>query len=156
MAVVTLAEVQQWLEKTKLEITVLSGPFEETARSMTFGEVAQQYPTTTWLDDVTTPVLIRKIVSMRMAGWIYKSTYSEDTGQSPYGDWLLEQAANLVAGIVSGMIKLTDVVIGATTSDPATFIPNNTTGMTQQYDALGHSVGLLDGEDIKFRMGSVF
>lgn len=156
MAVVTLQEVQQWLEKTKLELDVLSGSFEETARSMTFGEVAQQYTVTTWLDEVTTPTLIRKIVSMRIAGWTYKAAYSEDTGQSPYGDWLLEQAANLVLSIVAGKIVLTDVIIGSTTSAPATFLPTNDTGRTQQYDALGHSVGLLDGEDIKFRMGSVF
>lgn len=156
MAVVTLGEVQQWLERTKANLEVMDTQLEETARLMTFAELSQLYDTTVWTDQNSTPSLVSKIISARVAAWYFLRVYSEEDSSPEYGNYLLSLADNLSKAIASGTMDLVDVPGLPSSSDPATFYPDENTGRVQQYDDAGSPIGGMHSSAAKFTMGARF
>lgn len=155
---VSVAEVQQWLETTKLTTIAVDAQLEATAAERVLSAVARIYDVTTWVSETTTPSLIRKIIAMLVAAWSYDRQYSEDTVEgSAYGERLEERAMMLLQGILDGTLDLLDIVDEPTptTSGPV-FHPDDSTGRTQQYDAAGHAIGGEFDADTKFQMGMRF
>lgn len=110
MAVITDAEVQAWLEATKLTIAGFDTEFELTARLKVFGAVAEVYDTSTWVDHADTPELVSKVIAAYVAAWTYRRQYSEDADEAAsYADWLEALADELLANIVSGTVDLAEV-----------------------------------------------
>jgi hypothetical protein len=52
--------------------------------------------------------MIKSIISMFVAGYLYNRQYSEDSNVSTYGSWLLRYASNLLNMVQSGEIDLAD------------------------------------------------
>ena len=156
--VVTVAEVQQWLEATKLHIGTVDDELHATAREIVFSRASRVYTVTTWVDVATTPSLIRKLVAMLIASYTYRRQYSEAIGteDNNYADWLDRQVELILSGIVDSTIDLTDVATEASSASGPAYLPNASTGYTQVYDASGNPVGDQYSEDIKFRMGTRF
>lgn len=125
MAVVTLAQVQQWLESTKLTLSSYDTELELTAERRVFAEAAQSYDVSGWVGTSTTPVLIQEIIAMFTAAWTYQRQYSEDseTG-SWYVTWLEGKAQSLLDSVSKGLIDLLDTT-QIPSSDSPVFWPTD-------------------------------
>ena len=155
--VINAQDIQTWLDGTKLTVATVEIGLEEVAKTEIFSAVALQYVTTGWIDESTTPLLIRQLIGMQVAAWLYRRAYSETELASPnYADILEQHIASIIAGIIMGTIDLIDVpgVVGV--AGGPTYWPDETTGSSQQFDARGVIVGDQYAEDIKFRMGMKF
>lgn len=107
---VTVAEVQQWLETSKLD---LSGSFdldlEASAAELVLSRLRAGYATDTWVDESTTPTLVRMIIAMFVAGWTYDRSFSEQgTETTSYGKQLESAAMDLLGGLVAGSSILSE------------------------------------------------
>lgn len=122
---VSLAEIQQWLETTKLTLAAIDANLEATAKEIVFSAIGTVYDTTTWVDAASTPPLVRKIISMMIAGWTYERQYSEDIAdeQRSWGARLVDMANSLLTGLADRSIDITGVV--TTSSQEPVFWPND-------------------------------
>jgi hypothetical protein len=155
---VTTGEINAWLDSSKLEVSSVDPELEAAVTPLVFSQLARVYDTTGWLNVASTPELVRKLIGMQMAAVLYRRAYSEQTTETPsWPEYLEELMANTVIGIIAGTIDLVDVPGLEGEATGPTFVPNATTGSSQQYDAAGSSVGLSAySEDIKFTMGRQF
>lgn len=125
MSIVTEAQVQQWLEATKLTIDDVDDELESTAKGIVLSSLSSQYDVTTWIDVSTTPKLVQQVISMFIAAWEYNRAYSEDaTNSSSYSAWLEKKAYTLLAGINSGANDLPEVPGFSSTNAPS-FYPGD-------------------------------
>lgn len=148
MSYLIVADVQQWLEQTKLLLTEFDPALELTARNVVLGALSSRYDITTWLDAATTPSQARQIMSMLVAGWTYQRQYSQDLAidGTNWGVRLEKMAMNLLAAIMDEKVDLmgdTAITAEASSTGP-TFYPTD----AQEIDD--------SGEGRKFTMGSVF
>lgn len=156
-AVVTLGEVQGWLEVTKLTIAAFDAELENTAQVMAFGMLSDIYDTGAWTSPDNTPVLVSKAIAMLVAAWTYNRQYSEeDPSGNAYALWLEQKAYALLEGIKQGDIDLPEVPGIAASAGTVSFYPDDSTGAMQQYDDSGHPVGPVGGAARKFSMGTVW
>jgi hypothetical protein len=96
-------DAQAWLEKSKLTLSSLESGLEGQIATQVLGRIAQAYDTSAWVDSSTTPPMVRSIIAMYYAAWLYSKTYSEDeTGSNWYADQLRTMADALVLGIIDG------------------------------------------------------
>lgn len=111
MSNIDIPEAQAWCEGTKLNLgTALDGELEASISTQVIGRIAQVYDTSSWTDASTTPKLVRSVIAMLYASWIYSRQYSETVGPgvTTYGDLLRQNAEALIQGILSGAITLSD------------------------------------------------
>jgi len=109
---ITVEEANAWADHSKLNFGELDSDLEASQATQVLTKVSQVYDVSSWITPGTTPALIRKIISMLYVGWYYQRTYSEDANVNSYGLLLINQAENLIAGIISGAITLPDVPPG--------------------------------------------
>jgi hypothetical protein len=153
---VTAAQVQQWLESTKLGIDGVDTELESSAAEYIKAQLASLTDTTVWVDAASTPVLVVKLMSMLIAAWIYERTYSEqDSTQPTWGARLEHMVATVITGLTSGVIALIDSPIAEQTWQPE-YWPNDDTAVYQAFDIWGKEVVPMGSEDIKFTMGQKF
>lgn len=125
MAVVTLAQVQQWLEATKLTIGAFDTELELTAERIAFSALASQYDASVWTSTGNTPVLVQEVIAMLVAAWTYQRQYSEDGDAANwYSVWLEGKAMALLSSIVGGNAVLTDST-QLNKGDTPTFFPDD-------------------------------
>lgn len=147
MPIVTEPELQAWLEETKLDVPSVDEQLDATARDEVFGALSNVYDVTGWVDTATTPSLVRRIMAMLIAAYLYRRQYSEDSDENPgYAVWLEGKAMALLAGVMDGSIDLTDVDVDPSTTALPTFWPND----------LANIVGTEEYSPAVFRMGQVF
>lgn len=126
MAVISLAEAQQWLEATKLTIATLDSELELTAERQVFGQLATQYAVSGWVDNATTPALVREVVAMYYAAWYYRRQYSEDSEtEAWYSNWLEGEADELLQSIASGTTILPEVPVPLNDASIPSFYPDD-------------------------------
>lgn len=111
MSYVTAAECNAWADKNKLDLTTVDSDLEASVVAEIFARVSPAYDVSGWVDNTTTPSLIRKLIAMQYTGWYYLRTYSEDEAPNNYGLLLLGQVSNLLDGIVTGGIVLPEVTV---------------------------------------------
>jgi len=156
MTHVSQPEIQQWLERTKLTIESPSEytDLETTAVTAVFSALKDQYAVDTWVSEVTTPDLVRKILSMLVASWIYRRSYTDQARQvgiKAYDDWLESLAYDLLGGLVSGSNSLEEGEELRLDSSYPGFWP------TDEATALGVSSPEAEGAAFRaFDMGKVF
>lgn len=154
MAVIALADVQQWLEPTKLTLTELDSKLEASARAIAFSIVGEKYSTITWVDVATAPASIRACISLLVAGWIYQRQYSQNNETTKYGLNLERKAMRWLEDLAAGTLSLTGIPDELTSAQQVAFYPNDSSSAGESYDASGNKVGLAGGEDIQFRMST--
>jgi hypothetical protein len=142
MAVVTLPQVQQWLEATKLTINAFDVELELSAERTVFGALASQYVVTGWTSTGNTPSLVQEIIAMFTAAWTYRRQYSEDSdADSWYATWLEGKAQELLNGLVGGTLTLLDNAVGQPndSSIPTYWPDDNSTAAAEiwQQDPIG-------------------
>lgn len=151
MAHIATTDVQAWFELTKMTVSSVDAAREDQISSQVLSQIGNLYPdqVLTWIDTTTTPKLVKSIISMMYAGWMYDTQYSENPDDNTYADRLRAQAQNLIEGIMSGAIALLDV---PTLPDEtgALFFPNDVSSANcPTWDNPS------DGPEA-FRMGKVF
>jgi hypothetical protein len=144
VSVVSLAQVQSWLEPTKLTLTALPVDLTANARNLVFTSLQGVYVTTDW--DTDCPETIQTIISMYVAGWTYLSAYSQETlTTNPWGDRLLSMAGAFLQSLVDGTVTLSDgVLITLQIQSGPEYYPTDNTAVTDT------------GQAVKFTMGMVF
>jgi hypothetical protein len=147
---ITVDEANAYADKNKLIVTAVDVDLETSQAVQLFAKLGQVYDVSTWVDDTTTPSLVRKVLAMYYTGWFYLRTYSEDEDVSTYGQMLIRQADDLLAGIVAGTLVLSDVSVPAINPDQPSFYPDDASSALTP-TASDRSLG-----DAKFSMGTIW
>jgi hypothetical protein len=109
MAYVTEAQVQQWLQATKYNITSLDDELVAHARDVAFSLVSRRYDTSTWVDDATTAEMVLNLMTMLVASYTLRRVIGEDDGGHDYPDWLESRATTLLEQLSTGTISIPGV-----------------------------------------------
>lgn len=146
MPYLTAAEVQPWLESTKLRIDSNDGlPEEPIQAAIVLGRLSQRFDVTTWTDDTNTPYLVRVIIGMRVAAMKYNAAYSEtseDEG-NPYADKLMQMSEDLLIGIYDGSVILPDPGVIIAGTGTILFFPTDATGLLDEAEGKKFTVSKL-------------
>ncbi len=104
---ITIKNAQAWLEGTKLTIASLDQDLLELIEAEVVGQLASITDISVWINETSTPVLVRTIISKMYAAWVYDRQYSEDIDQtSNYAEKLKINAQLLLTGLLAGTIEL--------------------------------------------------
>lgn len=113
-----VADAQSFLEGTKCNLTSLETVLENEQSVYVLGRLAETYSdpgfgVSTWVDEDSTPELVKMAIAMLYAGWFYDRQYSEVVSEDPsnksYGWMLRSQAETLIAGIAAGSVLLAEI-----------------------------------------------
>lgn len=133
MAYLTVAEVQTWIEESKLTIEAVDSGLESVANSKVMTRLSAVYDTSSWLDEASTPLLVRQVMAMFVAAWYYRRQYSEDTDATPsYADWLEGLANSLLDDLANLVVTIPGVAVIAGVDSGPDFYPRDT-----NYDEYG-------------------
>jgi hypothetical protein len=110
MAHITVAEAQAWVEGTKLTLATLDSALEDHIATEVIVRLSSTTDTSLWLTELTTPKIVRTIISKFYVAWLYDRQYSEDIEQgNNYADRLKANAEMLMLGLLDGTIELPGV-----------------------------------------------
>lgn len=151
MSYITVADAQAYAERSKLDLgSALDGDLEVQIAAQVLAQVAQRYTTTTWLDESTTPLVVRSIIAMLYTAQVYMREYSEDEGVPPYARFLVAQADKLLDSITQGTTVLVEVPTDTEDTSLPLFYP------TDESTATAPTWNDLSLGPEKFTMGNVF
>jgi hypothetical protein len=152
MARIEPEDVQAWVEESKLAVSELDLAMLSQIEAQRIGQLTGAFGsevTDVWVDVDTTPTLIRSLIAMYYASWLYNKFYSEDQDAlNNYALWLFGQANDLMTALISGAIVIPDVILPSTGSP--SFYPNDASSAlepTSDDTSLG---------DASFSVGKVF
>jgi hypothetical protein len=149
-ALITVDEVQTWLESTKLRLATDDALAEESpASTIVLAKLASVFDVSGWTTAVATPKLVRKIISMLVAAWRYNALYSETDAEhgNPYADKLEKLAWSLLDGIILGQLVITEILDeGPAIEGIIDFYPTDASTAVDDEDNAG----------IAFSMGRIF
>lgn len=96
----------------------------------TYGDPSFGVPT--WVDQNTTPELVKQVIAMTYAGWFYDRQYSEvlATQGNSYGLILRQNADTILQGIISSSIQLVEILPNLPTTAPV-FYPTDASSTTE-------------------------
>lgn len=153
MALITVAQVNAWLDPTKASISSLSDDITNNVEKITLGKLATRFDTSGWTTALATPDLVQTIIAMHYASVVYSRAYSEDVlgdADATYGRILKEDAEKLCEGILNGYVELTDLS-GYTNPDAPEFWPTNSSTTLAETDPTN-----ANASPRAFTMGQVF
>ena len=111
MALITLADVQQWLEGSTFTITgelADTVPEYATVEAKVLGRLTQKYDTSGWTDQDSVPLIVRSCIAMMTAGLHYEKRYAETSeGTNMYAEKLKKEAEDCIELILRGELSLT-------------------------------------------------
>lgn len=107
---ITTDDVQAWFTDDRLLLDQTDDLPEEpnVSREVT-AKCSTRYDVSTWISSATTPLLIRSVISARVAAIRYRKHYADQLEELTYSDWLDEWYMMTLDGIINGTIPLTDV-----------------------------------------------
>ena len=107
-ALIATTDVNAWLDIKKATIASLEGALLDQVTAQVLGSLSIRYSVEGWAGPTTTPLIVKRILSMFYAGNYYLKIYSTDSEPSDYGEMLLRDAQTLLDSVVNGSI----VIIG--------------------------------------------
>jgi hypothetical protein len=150
VSIITLAEAQGWMEKSKMTVSNLDDALLSQVSAQVLARIQQTVDTTGWTTDTNTPKLVRSIIAMYYVSWYYSRVYSEEDGTNEYALRLLAMAEELLTGITSGIITLPEIPVLTVTTDSPLFYPTDASSAqdpTSDDPSLGPA---------KFTLGQIF
>lgn len=153
MARIALTEAQAWVEATKFTIIAINtSPNSDLLAQIEeeiVARVASTFDTSTWVDQNTTPRLVRTAIAKKFVAWMYRRQYSESLSDADasYAALLEANSETIVSGLVDGSIELPGIT--STTDEPGFYPTDQSSLMEPTFDdpSLGPA---------KFSMGMVF
>jgi hypothetical protein len=123
---VTEEDVQAWLEPTKMTVNTIDIELEQQIAAEIMGVLASVHPeqVPSWTTAINTPIIVKKIIAMQLAGWMYLRQYSETDDGNPYAYRLINKAEDLLQGIISGAVDIVEVP-GVPTAGQPVFFPTD-------------------------------
>lgn len=155
---ITTSDVQSWLETTKLSVSTIEPNLEAQVSAEVLGKLGQTFSANVplWVDSTTTPQIVRQVIAMYYASWIYDRAFSEvETNEAvtSYGAVLRTWATSLLNSIITGSVEILDSPANAATGP--IFYPTDTSSTWEAWrintDCNDNSLG-----PAKFGMGKVF
>lgn len=149
------ANCKAWADGNKLTISdPLDTELELDESAYVLAAVGQAYDVSAWVDDSTTPQLVKKIIAMRYVGWLYDRVYSEDSDPSNYGSLLRQEADKLITAIVGGTLVIPGLPDGTNSGlNTVSFYPTDSSSALDPTDSSLNDTSL---GPAKFSMGKVF
>lgn len=113
MARITVAEAQAWAEDSKLTITSLDLPLLTQAETLVLAKLGRAYDPITvqslWVNDATTPQIVRILIALKYVSLYYDRQYSEDEGRNPWARRLDNIADDFLEQVLRGDIDIPEV-----------------------------------------------
>lgn len=106
MSHISTADANAWLEPTKLTLDSLDESLEAQVSTDILSRLSSTFDTTYWVDETTTPQLIRTIIAMYYVAWVYDKTYSDNEENNSYAVLLRQYADLNIQGLLSGSLEL--------------------------------------------------
>jgi|SRR5215831_875067 len=135
MAHIVVADAQTWLEGTKAHLTALDLNLETQVSADILARCADTYPdqVPSWVDNNTTPELVKIVIAMTYAGWYYDRQFSEViAGESrTWGSVLREYAETILVGIITGSVVMPETAATGGPMIATTFYPNDASSTTE-------------------------
>jgi hypothetical protein len=149
MTLITVDDVQGWVERTKLNITALDLKFLPQIEAEVLARLGTVYNTVPWTTPDNTPMIVRVCIAKTYAAWIYDRAYSENQGvANDYAAMLRGNAEMLIQGLIDGTLEIPG--IDPISSPDPSFYPNDASSAldpTSTDSSLGPA---------RFSMGKVF
>lgn len=119
-------DAQAWAERSKLSLSNLESDLVGQIATQVLSRIAQAFVTTGWVDETTTPAIIRSIIAMKYVSWFYNKVYSEEQADTnDYAMRLDRIAEDLIDGIIAGIVAVDDPTQSPVNTGP-TFYPTDT------------------------------
>jgi hypothetical protein len=111
MSNIIVEEAQVWCERTKLDLgSSLDGGLEGQVASTVLARLGSTYNTSTWTTTLTTPPVVKTIIAMFYAAWMYNKRYSDDNDDTnAYADKLMEMAEAMLVNLLDGTTEIPGV-----------------------------------------------
>jgi hypothetical protein len=147
MAHISVAEVQSWFTTNRLQLAVTDDlPEEPNIAQEVLSVLASAYDVSGWTEVSTTPALVRKVISARVAAVRYRKSYADQIDEVSYADWLDEWAMNLLEQILSGSAALLDLPVEeqetAQEGRSTVFWPTDQTAIAEPDDDAMFKIGM--------------
>lgn len=129
MARITVTEAQAWGESSKLKITSLEPSLLAHVEAITLAEIGRAYDPlliqALWVNEATTPQIVRTLIAMRYVSLYYDRQYSEDEGRNPWGRRLDNMAKDLSEAIQTGSVDIPEIAGVTGIARSPRFYPND-------------------------------
>ncbi len=116
MARISLTEAQAWAESSKMDLTDMGGldpNLLTQVEAQVLGALGRVYDPAViqalWVNDATTPQLVRTLIAMRYMSLLYDRQYSEDEGRNPWARRLENMANDLTEAIATGAVDIPEI-----------------------------------------------
>ncbi len=107
LSLITLADIQQWLNGDQYENLTLDEQLVQSAKTRLFGKLRTRFHTERWTTYASTPEAVRVAISMLVASIIYRRDYSEtNPSENNYATWLEMEAHRTVDELIDGVTVL--------------------------------------------------
>jgi hypothetical protein len=95
---------------------------EATARDIVFGNLAETYDVTDWSNGPTSmPSIVRNILGMLVAGWVYDRQFAEEGLQgTSYGQRRIREAYGIMNSLMDGTITINEDLLVLPHKEPST------------------------------------
>lgn len=119
---IEVADVQNWCEPTKLTVGDLNDGWVLQIETIVMSKLEAGFDISTWVDPTTTPEIIKSVIAMEYASFLYDKQYSEDSDDSNAWAARLDMMANdLIDGMLAGSVVIDGYVQAEEHSDPASY-----------------------------------
>lgn len=148
---ITVADVQAWLETTKLTITTIDPALDLQVETQILAQLEAGFNVTAWTNSGTTPEIIRTIMAMEYASLLYDKQYSEDSDQTnPWAARLDLMANDLLQGTLTGSVTVDGYIAVSDHSGPD-FYPTDSSSIPDPNFFLNRQYG--EGNNLLFGGG---
>lgn len=126
MARIAVSDANAWLESTKLTLSTLEPELSLQIETQIVARLATTFSTITWVDENSTPKLVKSIIAMYYAAAVYDRAYTDDNDTTNNWAHVLRTLADAnIAGLIAGSVVLAeDPTANANTGTPM-FFPND-------------------------------
>jgi hypothetical protein len=127
------------LETTKLSISSIEPTLELDVSSEVLGRLGETFYAYVplWIDNTTTPALVKQIMAMYYASWVYDRSFAEvetNESQVSYGATLRAWASKLLTDMISGGVTVAEILPGGPNSS-IVFYPTDASSTTDALQA---------------------
>lgn len=106
-AVVTVADIQEFLEPSQLVIDSVPAGIEESQRQIVFGRLRRRFDVDSWTNSGNTPKVVRTAIAMLVASVLDTRAHASSNGETAtYANDLRTWAYDLINDLVDGIIEL--------------------------------------------------
>lgn len=147
---ISIDDAQAWIEPTKLTLSTLDTNLEAQVSALVLSRLLGTFDTASWVNDSTTPGIVRTIIAMHYVAWLYDKYYSDDAEDNAYAALLRRYADANIAGLVAGNIELIELPDANEGVSSPVFFPNDLSSAQEPTDTNPSDGGPA------FTMGRVF